>query len=99
MKISGSHNNNPQGFCCHAGGDLTYYFFLFVNSRSSPDALRKKLQVDLPSNIFSCSVDILVVLLDNNDDNKPKQQCSKCRSNSEKMVAIQYELAEANQKQ
>jgi len=102
MKASGTHNSDPWDFCIHQGGDITYYFFLYVDSRGG---MKEKLQVDLPKNIFSCSVNnnsVVVLDGDHNDDeqvlNNKTLQRSKRGTNNDKMLAIQRELAEANHK-
>jgi len=84
---------------------------MFVESRGGADSIKEKLKVDLPSNIFSCSVGKNVEL-DNGDDladdtKMPAQRRSKRETSNDKVfdmvsrsnkeqIQMQQELAEEN---
>jgi len=88
MKTSGTHDSDPWNFCSSQGGDLTYYFFMFVESRGGA-RIKEKIWADLPSDIFACSVKNAVEINVKDDTTMPvKQQHSKCETNNQRVIEM-----------
>jgi len=84
MKTSGMHDSDPWNFCSSQGGDLTYYFFIYVKLRGGA-SIKAKICADLPSDIFSCSVKNTVEINVDDDTTMPVKQRSKFKTNNKKV--------------